>query len=305
MTTTTVSGSTLKEHVLAGIEEQSGAFVRLAHDIHAHPELAFAEHRAVAWITDLLDREGFRVQRAAFGLPTAFTASVGHGPLHLAFRAEYGALDDGVGHGCGHNLIAGASVAAAVGLRDVVDEVGLTVSVIGTPGEVLIRFEEPATGHLVEGRVNLLDAGASDDVHAVLMVHPGASPCSELIPICNDPMLAAAYRRNAKLLRMTRDVDMNIRDQIRGHGTMFRRRTTDRTDLGNVSDVIPSVHPMIDLGRTAPTNTAEFAQRADADEAYRAMLNGGIALAWTALDAATDPEVSAHLLERARHRWPS
>lgn len=305
MSTTVVSISSLKDEVRATIEERSGAFVRLAHDIHAHAELAFAEEYAAARITDVLADEGFAVRRGVFGLPTAFIASVGSGPLHIAICAEHDALDDSIGHGCGHNLIAGAAVAAAIGLRELVDEVGLRVSVIGTPGEELIRLKEPPAGHLVEGKIALLEAGAFDDIQAVLMVHPGASRCSELIPIRNDLMLAAAYRRNAELLGKTRDVATNSRDRIRDHRTLFRRRTMYRTDLGNVSHFIPSIHPMIGIGGAARNNTAEFTREADTDEAYRAMLDGGIALAWTALDAASDPAVNAHLLERARLRWSS
>lgn len=304
MSTTAETGSTVKDSVQAAIVERSGAFVRLAHDLHAHPQRAFAEEYPTARITDVLAVEGFAVRRAVLGLPTAFVASIGNGPLHVAFGAQYDALDDRIGHGCGHHLIAGAAVAAATGLRAVLDEVGLTVSVIGTPGQELTRLKEPPAGHLVEGRINLLEEGAFHDVHAVLMVHPAASPCRELIPIRNDPMLAGAYRRNARLLGSTRDVDTNIRDQIRGHRTLFRSRTTYRTDLGNVSHVIPSIHPMIGIGGTAPNHTAEFTRQADTDAAYRAMLDGGIALAWTALDAATDPAVNAHLIERARlRRW--
>jgi hypothetical protein len=74
------------------------------------------------------------------------------------------------------------------------------------------------------------------------------------------------------------------------------------TDLGNVSHVIPCIHPMIGIGGTAPNHTAAFAVQTDTDEAYRAMLDGGVALAWTALDAATDPALRAYLLGTASAR---
>lgn len=232
MCTTAVTVSRLKDEVRAAIEERSGAFVRLAHDIHAHSELALAEEYAAERITDVLVDEGFTVLWGVVGVPTAFVASLGNGSLHIAFCAERDALDDDIGHGCRHNLIAGVAVAAAVGLKGIVDEVGLTVSVIGTPGEELVGPKEPPAGHLVVGKIALLDAGAFCDIHAALMVHPG-------------------------------------------------------------------------IGGTAPHSTAEFTAQADTDEAYRAMLDGGVALAWTALDAATDPAVRSYLLERARLRCSS
>jgi metal-dependent amidase/aminoacylase/carboxypeptidase family protein len=439
MTTMAVSITSLKDQAQATIEEQSGAFVRLAHDIHAHPELAFSEHYAAARITDLLADEGFDVRVGVFGLPTAFITTVGDGPLHIAFCAEYDALDDGIGHGCGHNLIAGAAVAAAVGLQGLVGEVGLKVSVIGTPGEELIGLKEPPAGHLVEGKIAMLEAGAFDDVNAALMVHPGATPYSEFIPsvagqrviarfsptaaggrpigpaeahaleralraaliplnlppyfcrvepegesvgaradllmaasasaelvpvldqvrrrieeaattagtiveitkfvavaeLRNDPFLAAAYRRNAEALGRARELDGGIQEELRDLRNAFLKRTLRDprnigkmielathppvglfldhapvdvlygTDLGNVSQVIPAIHPMIGIGGTAPNNTAEFTPQADTDEAYRAMLDGGVALAWTALDAVADPAVNAYLLESASTRQVS
>jgi hypothetical protein len=72
------------------------------------------------------------------------------------------------------------------------------------------------------------------------------------------------------------------------------------TDLGNVSEVIPSIHPYIGIGGTSGCHMPEFATDADKDEAYQAMLDGGIALAWTALDAAMDPNIKARLIEAAR-----
>lgn len=135
----------VKGRVHAIISELPGTFVGLAHDIHEHPELAFAEAYAAGRITRLLSREGFTVRMGAGDLPAALTATTGDGPLHGAVCAEYGALDEGIGHGCGHNLIAGAAAAAAAGLTRVADDVGLTVPVIGTPGEELPGLTDPPT----------------------------------------------------------------------------------------------------------------------------------------------------------------
>jgi hypothetical protein len=74
------------------------------------------------------------------------------------------------------------------------------------------------------------------------------------------------------------------------------------TDLAPVSQVIPAIHPYIGIGGMAGPHSVEFAAQADTDEAYRAMLDGGVALAWTALDAATDPALRAYLLQAASAR---
>ncbi len=97
------------------------------------------------------------------GLPTAFVAEAGDGPLVLAVCAEYDALPD-VGHACGHNIIAASAVGAGLGLLPLVDRLGVTVRVLGTPAE-------EGGG----GKVLMLDAGAFDDVHAAMMVHPWAT----------------------------------------------------------------------------------------------------------------------------------
>src|SRR5690625_1556873 len=81
--------------------------------------------------TELLARAGFAVAPGAGDLPTAFTATVGEGPVTVAICAEYDALPT-IGHGCGHNLIAGAAVAAALGLQPVAAALGIQVTVVGT-----------------------------------------------------------------------------------------------------------------------------------------------------------------------------
>jgi amidohydrolase len=146
----------------------------LSRRIHGRPELAFEEEHAAGWIADALDAGGFRVERGVCDLPTAFVARAGSGPLHVAICAEYDALPE-IGHACGHNVIAALAVGAGLAAARVADEVGLTVSVFGTPAE------ESGGGKIV-----LLERGAFDGVHAALMAHP--APVDVLEP----PTLAFA-----------------------------------------------------------------------------------------------------------------
>jgi amidohydrolase len=132
----------------------------LSHRIHAHPEVAFEEERASIWLAEALDAAGFAVERGVCDLPTAFRARAGSGPLHVALCAEYDSLP-GIGHACGHNMIAAIAVGAALAAARVADDVGLTVSVLGTPAE-----------ERGGGKVLLLERGAFAGVHAALMVHP-------------------------------------------------------------------------------------------------------------------------------------
>jgi len=142
------------------VDAARSTLVELSHRIHAHPELGFEEERAATWIAETLDAGGFRVQAGVCELPTAFLARIGSGPLHVAICAEYDCLPD-LGHACGHNIIAASAVGAGLALAGVADDVGLTVTVVGTPAE--------ENGG---GKILLLERGAFAGVHAAMMVHP-------------------------------------------------------------------------------------------------------------------------------------
>ncbi len=150
--------------------------VQLSHRIHAHPELGWEEEKASTWLAEALDDGGFRVQRGFADLPTAVLARAGSGPLHVAFCAEYDCLP-GIGHACGHNVIAAIGVGAALAAAKVADDAGLTVSLLGTPAEEVCN---------AGGKILMLERGAFAGVHAAMMVHP--APVDMAMP----PIIAAA-----------------------------------------------------------------------------------------------------------------
>jgi len=136
------------------------SLIELSHRIHAHPELGFEEEKASSWLCELLTEAGFSVEKGICDLPTAFLARAGSGPLNIGICAEYDCLP-GIGHACGHNIIAASAVGAALAAAKVADEVGLTVTVVGTPAE------EVGGGKILE-----LERGAFNGIHAAMMVHP-------------------------------------------------------------------------------------------------------------------------------------
>jgi amidohydrolase len=142
------------------VELARDELVALSHRIHAHPEVGYEEERACAWLCELLQGAGLEVERGVGDLPTAFAARAGSGLLHVVVCAEYDALP-GVGHACGHNVIAAMAAGAGIGLAAVADEAGLRVTVLGTPAE------EGGGGKIV-----LLRQGAFAGAHAAMMVHP-------------------------------------------------------------------------------------------------------------------------------------
>jgi amidohydrolase len=143
------------------VRRRGADLVELSHAIHAEPELAFAEHRSCAKTQALVAERGFEITARAGDLDTAFRADFGSGPLVVGVCAEYDALPE-IGHACGHNIIAASAVGTALALAEVADDLGLTVSLLGTPAE-------EAGG----GKALLLEAGTFDDVAVAVMVHPG------------------------------------------------------------------------------------------------------------------------------------
>jgi len=306
----------------------------------------------------------------------------------VALLAEYDALPE-VGHACGHNIISATAMGAGVALAGVADQVGLTVSVIGTPAE-------EGGG----GKIRLLDAGAFDGIHCALMIHPGPSDLLEPAVLAAEQLQVIYHGKNAHaaafpergvnagdalviaqvaigLLRqrlkptdrvhgivtrggeapnviperteaslMFRGANQQDMDDLREQvlmclqagatatgarlevhsqpayremrhdiqladlyqlhaeslGRSFGRDgklvfTNFSSDIGNVSLVIPSIHPIlgIDSG-DAVNHQPEFAAATVSAAADRAILDGSIALAWTAIDAATRPELRDRLL---------
>jgi amidohydrolase len=151
----------LEDAVRSAADHTTDRILGLSHDLHANPEIAWEEVRSSARVADDLADAGFAVETNYTGLPTAFVARRGSGPLHLAVCAEYDALP-GLGHACGHNIIAAISTGAALALAPYVDELGITLSLFGTPAE-------EGGG----GKIEMLDRGGFTGVHAVAMVHPG------------------------------------------------------------------------------------------------------------------------------------
>jgi amidohydrolase len=129
--------------------------------LHGEPETAFAEHRAADRLCAELT--GFDVERGTAGMPTAFVARHGTGTRPtVALLLEYDALP-GLGHACGHNLIAAAGLGAALAVRDALPDPDGTLLVVGTPAE------EGGGGKIIE-----VAHGVFDGVDAALMFHPGA-----------------------------------------------------------------------------------------------------------------------------------
>jgi len=170
----------LRQEILNAVDIASPELLGLARFIHSHPELAMQEHQAAARCIELLARHGYQVQAGVAGLPTAFLGTRGQGSPQVGILVEYDALPE-VGHGCGHNLLAGATLGAAVGIATVLPQVTGTVLVYGTPGE-------ESKG----GKVHMLRAGLFEGLEAALATHAGAGPTAFVPTVPGSGNLLAA-----------------------------------------------------------------------------------------------------------------
>jgi len=149
-----------KQQVRAEIDRLTPTLLEISHEIHAHPELNFEEHFAHEMLTGVLTDEGLDVERGAYDMPTAFDARVGTQGPTVAVCCEYDALP-GIGHACGHNIIAAAGLGAGLAAAKVAEALGGRLAILGTPAE-------EGGG----GKEFMIRRGAFDDVDAAMMVHP-------------------------------------------------------------------------------------------------------------------------------------
>ena len=370
--------------------------VDLSHRIHANPELGFEEELASRWLTSALDEASFDVERGICDLPTAFVATAGHGPLHVAICAEYDSLPE-IGHACGHNMIAAMAIGAGISAAKVADEVGLTIRIFGTPAE-----EVGNAG----GKVLLLERNAFTGVHAAMMVHPApveilephliaasmfevhytgkeahASAFPEMGINAADALTIAqtsigllrqhlrptdrihgitthggdapnivpghtsakyiVRAENLAELKETREkvyrcfeagaIATGSRLEIRGGDkpyadmrydhemseiyqrnaealgrtfpklSLMMARMAASTDMGNISQTIPSIHPLIGIDSLPAANhQPEFTAHCISETADKAVFDGALAMAWTAIEMARQPDVRGRLIGRGR-----
>jgi amidohydrolase len=155
--------SALKRRALSALDTLAPEARDLALRIHANPEIGFQEHQAAAWVSAALRRHGYDVEVGIADLPTAIVARAHGGSpgRTVGLIAEYDALP-GLGHACGHNLMAAGMMAAAAALRAVLPELTGGIAYYGTPAE-----EGGA------GKVLMLERGAFAGLDVALQYHAG------------------------------------------------------------------------------------------------------------------------------------
>ena len=217
--------------------------VSVVRNIHETPELSQEETRACAWQVDLLKAWGFSVETGYKGIATAFNATAGTGGPHVCFLAEYDALP-GIGHGCGHNLIAGVALGAAVVLKNLLAHHNFSgrVAVMGTPAE-----EQRGA------KIDLIKAGALKGVDLVLMAHPSDGATSPYAGESGIRQFMVSYTGKPAHAADCPEKGVNALDAVR---LLFNGVDAWRQQLPETS----RVHGVIRDGGQAPNIIPDFAR---------------------------------------------
>jgi amidohydrolase len=223
--------------ICRAIDAYGEKVISLGHQIHEHPELKFREYFACDLLTRAIRDIGLEVETAVGGLDTSFRAVFGNEGASVAILAEYDALPNG--HSCGHNLIAGAALAAAAGLASITQKLPGRLVLMGTPAE-------EGGG----GKIALLERGVFNGIDAAIMAHPADCEYSA-VPVLAMEYLKMVFRGRAAhaaaapwngasalsaVLETFHSVDaarLHFRDHSRVHGII--------TNGGQAANIVPEL----------------------------------------------------------------
>lgn len=270
----------LQGAVLARIDSISDQLIDLARRIHAHPEVAFQEVRSSQWLVETLQRHGFDTSPGIADLPTAFRAEFnGNGDGKAAHAAS--APDEGI-----NALDALIQMFVNIGLlrQQLRDDVrihgiitygGAAVNIIPDRAEAKfsVRAADRGTASLALERVVKCGRAAAEATGATLeyTMEKGYDAMRSNAP------LAEAF--GCHLTELDWPVDPRPEKPRMGS-----------TDMGDVSQAIPAIHPYVKIVDNAAGHTVEFREAALSDRAMDAMLVAAKAMALTGLDYLRDPE---------------
>lgn len=200
--------------------------------LYENPETPMEEYESSKRLANFLGSNGFEVNYPAYGMPTAFEANVGATGPRVVICAEYDALP-GVGHACGHNIIATSSLGAGVALAGLVEELGIRVTVLGTPGE------EGAGG-----KIDLIKAGAFEDAAASMLIHPSIRDIANPLTLASQGF-TVVYRGKEAHAAASPHVGVNALDAfVQAYNNISTLRQHFQPD--------DRVHGVIDHGGVAP-----------------------------------------------------
>ena len=209
--------------------------------IHSNPELSEEEIMACDIQCQLLEQWQFKVERKFKGLDTAFNATFGKGYPNVCIMSEYDALP-GIGHGCGHNLISGVALGTGIVLKQLLEENNISgrVTVMGTPAE-----ERRGC------KIDLIKAGALEDVDIVMMAHPSDDATSQSTEAAGIMQFLVKFKGRSSHAAVAPEKGLNALDAVR---LLFSGVDAWRQQLPETC----RIHGVILNGGEAPNIIPEF-----------------------------------------------
>lgn len=300
----------LETHV-DGVRDQ---LVELMLDLAAHPETAFQEHRSSRAIVEVLQAHGIEAQLGVHGLETAIRAEIAPPPGSaeaptIAVLSEYDALP-GLGHGCGHNVIAVMGLGAFLGLKQLADQDPTAV-----PGRVVYLGTPAEEGH--SGKELMARQGAFDGLDAAVMAHGYGYDLADQLWLGRRTLAVEFHGRTAHASAQP-FAGRNALDaaslMYQGIG-LLRQQTppTDRlhaiiTSGGDRASVIPDYARLEMYVRSpAPETLRELSKRVEDIAHGAALMTGcGVTLGWDehppSLPVRTNQALTGRWVEAQRRR---
>lgn len=241
------------------IDQNAQLLCNLSDYLWQNPELGFSEYKAADALTAQLTQWGFRINRNISGMPTAFAATYGSGAPHLGILAEYDALPgmsqqagvaeprpmpgQDAGHGCGHNLFAAGSMAAALAVKAYIDSIGRgSVTLFGCPAE-------EGGG----GKVFMARDGLFRDIDAIVSWHPECMNMVRTRPALANVKVTYSFTGTASHAGAAPEKGRSALDalELMNIGTNFLREHMELTSRVH--------YAILDAGGTAPNQVQSHA----------------------------------------------
>lgn len=224
---------------MAAVDAMAPELREISLFLHKNPELGREEYQAAQLLTAAAQRHGFTVKKNISGYETAFLASKGDRGPKIAFLAEYDALP-GLGHACGHNLIAAMSWGAAAALASVAGDRAVSY-LIGCPAE-------ETSG----AKVAMAEDGIFDGLTAALIVHPADTNALGGTSYATHPLKITFHGRPAHVASKT-DKGVNALDAL----VMFYQGIKTLRQTFNQETILAGI---VTQGGTAPNIVPEVAE---------------------------------------------
>ena len=195
----------LKAEVAAGIDARTKLAQVMVDQVFSYAEPGFQEFKTSEYLTDILEKNGFKVTRGVAGIPTAFTATWGEGGPMVALGSDIDGLlglsqypgspqikpmvEGAPGHGEGHNSGMPLMVIAALALKDTMTKNGIKGRLMLWPG---------VAEELLATKAYYVRAGLFKDVDASIFVHVGRDLGTSWGPAGNNGMVSVEYSFKGK-----------------------------------------------------------------------------------------------------------